>query len=101
MLQEAPRTIHFDLESRAQYLHPDRMERTVYVSPISANVTPDMLKVCIKVEIYFTLPCLSTIDSPLFCLANYVHVTFTTLFAIIIFYLSGASFHKGSHHYSA
>lgn len=66
MLQEAPRTIHFDLESRAQYLHPDRMERTVYVSPISANVTPDMLKVCIKVEIYFTLPCLSTIDSPHF-----------------------------------
>ena len=99
MLQEAPRTIHFDLESRAQYLHPDRMERTVYVSPISANVTPDMLKVCIKIEIYFTLLWLCAIDSPhYFYLANYVHVTFTTLFAIIIFYLSGASFHKGSHH---
>jgi hypothetical protein len=45
LIKGADKDIKFDLYSRAQYLHPDRMEKTVYVSPIAANVTPEILKV--------------------------------------------------------
>jgi Ran GTPase-activating protein (RanGAP) involved in mRNA processing and transport len=44
LIKGADKDIKFDLYSRAQYLHPDRMEKTVYVSPIAANVTPEILK---------------------------------------------------------
>ena len=35
----------FDLSDRAEYLDPERLERTVYISPLAANVTPEMIKV--------------------------------------------------------
>lgn len=44
-LKEAPREVTFDLARRAEYRHPERMERTVFVSPLSMNTTPDMIKV--------------------------------------------------------
>ena len=45
-LKESPREVTFDLAGRAEYRDPERMERTVYVSPLSTNVTPEMIKVC-------------------------------------------------------
>ena len=45
MLKEAVRDVNFDLSARAEYRTPERMERTVYVSPLSANVTPERVKV--------------------------------------------------------
>ena len=56
LLQESRRSIKFDLSSRAQYLDPERMERTVYVSPLAANITPDMVKVSIIVIVHSMLP---------------------------------------------
>ena len=56
LIQESRRTIKFDLFSRAQYLDPDRMERTVYVSPIAANVTPEMLKVPLQLSMDYMIP---------------------------------------------
>ncbi|XP_064385052.1 uncharacterized protein LOC135333952 isoform X2 [Halichondria panicea] len=43
-LNECPREITFDLAGRAEYRDPERMERTVFVSPLSTNITPDMIK---------------------------------------------------------
>ena len=45
MLKECPRQVTFDLAARAEYRDPERMERTVYVSPLATNVTQDMVKV--------------------------------------------------------
>ena len=45
MLKECSREVTFDLAARAEYRDPERMERTVYVSPLVSNVTPDMVKV--------------------------------------------------------
>ena len=44
-LTECPREVTFDLARRAEYRDPERMERTVFVSPLSTNVTQDMIKV--------------------------------------------------------
>ncbi len=44
ILKECPREVTFDLAARAEYQDPERMERTVYVSPLTANVTPDIVK---------------------------------------------------------
>ncbi len=44
-LSECPREVTFDLAGRAEYREPERMERTVFVSPLSTNVSPDMVKV--------------------------------------------------------
>lgn len=52
LLQESRCSIKFDLSSRAQYLDPERMERTVYVSPLAANITPDMVK-----KMFYTKKC--------------------------------------------
>ena len=56
-LKEAACEVDFDLSARAEYRIPERMERTVYVSPLAANITPEMVKVekivifvCIIVE---------------------------------------------------
>ena len=48
LLQNSSREIQFDLSARAKYLDPERMERTVYVSPLAANITPEMVKVSNK-----------------------------------------------------
>ena len=45
MLKDAAREMTFDLSDRAEYLDPERLERTVYISPLAANVTPEMIKV--------------------------------------------------------
>ena len=45
MLKDAAREVTFDLSARAEYLDPERLERTVYISPLAANVTPEMIKV--------------------------------------------------------
>ena len=45
ILKEAAHEVDFDLSARAEYCIPERMERTVYVSPLAANVTPEMVKV--------------------------------------------------------
>ncbi len=44
-LNECSREITFDLAGRAEYRDPERMERTVFVSPLSTNITPDLIKV--------------------------------------------------------
>ena len=44
-LKEAACEVDFDLSARAEYRIPERMERTVYVSPLAANITPEMVKV--------------------------------------------------------
>ena len=44
-LKSCVRAVTFDLAARAEYKAPERMERTVYLSPLAANVTPDMVKV--------------------------------------------------------
>ena len=45
MLKGCPREVTFDLAARAEYRDPERMERTVHVSPLATNVTTDMVKV--------------------------------------------------------
>ena len=45
ILKEAAREVDFDLSARAEYRNPERMERTVYISPLAANVTAEMVKV--------------------------------------------------------
>ena len=45
MLKDAAREVTFDLSARAEYLDPERLERTVYISPLAANITPEMIKV--------------------------------------------------------
>ena len=44
-LKSCVRAVTFDLAARAEYKAPERMERTIYLSPLAANVTPDMVKV--------------------------------------------------------
>ncbi len=44
MLRECSRAVTFDLAARAEYRDPERMERTVYVSPLPTNITPDIVK---------------------------------------------------------
>jgi hypothetical protein len=44
-LKEAACEVDFDLSARAEYRIPERMERTVYVSPLAANIRPEMVKV--------------------------------------------------------
>jgi len=51
MLKECSRKVTFDLATRAEYRDPERMERTVYVSPLAANITPDMVKVSLKIDV--------------------------------------------------
>lgn len=51
MLKECSRKVTFDLAARAEYRDPERMERTVYVSPLAANITPDMVKVSLKTDV--------------------------------------------------
>lgn len=53
-METSSREISFDLYSRAKYLDPGRMEKTVYVSPIAANVTPEILKVSRLYELLCT-----------------------------------------------
>ena len=48
VLKQAARVLDFDLSARAEYRIPERMERTVYISPFAANVTPQMVKVCVN-----------------------------------------------------
>lgn len=43
-LKSCVRAVTFDLAARAEYKAPERMERTIYLSPLAANVTPDMVK---------------------------------------------------------
>ena len=54
-LKESPREVTFDLAGRAEYRDPERMERTVYVSPLSTNVTPEMIKVCVGTACLLTI----------------------------------------------
>ena len=51
ILKESAREVDFDLSARAEYRIPERMERTVYISPLAANVTPQMVKVSISIVI--------------------------------------------------
>ena len=49
LLKGSPREVQFDLASRADYLDPDKLERTIYVKPLAVNCTKEMLKVCVCV----------------------------------------------------
>ena len=44
MLKESSRSVTFDLAARAEYRDPERMERTVYISPLKFSTTADGLK---------------------------------------------------------
>ena len=44
MLKESSRSVTFDLAARAEYRDPERMERTVYISPLKFSTTADALK---------------------------------------------------------
>ena len=46
LLKDGAKEIDFDLTERADYLDPEKLERTVFVSPLAANVTKEMVKVC-------------------------------------------------------
>ena len=63
MLKECARSVTFDLAARAEYRDPERMEKTVYVSPLAMNVTPEMVKVscdyCIEVMCLMLYPSIS------------------------------------------
>ena len=61
MLKESAREVQFDLAGRADYLDPEKLERTVYVQPLAANCTKEMVKVCACVHVYV-------------CVCSYVHV---------------------------
>lgn len=61
MLKEAARKVDFDLSARAEYRIPERMERTVYVSPLAANVTLEMVKVVKFIRCTYKCTCLSSV----------------------------------------
>ena len=44
ILKECSRQVTFDLAARAEYRDPERMERTVYMSPLPISTTPDAMK---------------------------------------------------------
>ena len=44
MLKESSRSVTFDLAARAEYRDPERMEHTVYISPLKFSTTADSLK---------------------------------------------------------
>ena len=67
MLKESAREVQFDLAGRADYLDPEKLERTIYVTPLAANCTKEMVKVCVCV-------CVLVCQCVLVCVSVYLYV---------------------------
>ncbi|KAI6655121.1 Ubiquitinconjugating enzyme subfamily protein [Oopsacas minuta] len=44
LIRDSTKHLEFDLSSRAEYLDPERIERTIYLTPLAANITLEMVK---------------------------------------------------------
>ena len=44
LVRDSPKHLEFDLSRRAEYLDPERIERTIYLTPLAANITLEMVK---------------------------------------------------------
>ena len=44
LIRDSTKNLEFDLSRRAEYLDPERIERTIYLTPLAANVSLEMVK---------------------------------------------------------
>ena len=52
LIKDAKKPLYFDLSRRAEYLDPEKIERTVYLTPLAANISPEMVK-----RLFYTTKC--------------------------------------------